>query len=318
MAKNQFEFKNIKKAAKEIQKNLEDANKKLTDLSESVIKETVKTGEVWQDLLDKAIQDSKPLLKKQSEIFSETAKGMRTEAAYSIERFEKLTGYDFSSIRESFEAETERFKKGFEYITDQTEEILTEVSKRGDQIAETVADTAKSFVKEAEGMKDQAETKIKEVIKEVENRISDIAPKASASNKKAAPKKASKTKSTAKKTTTAKAKKATATKKTPTDKKTTVSKKTVAKVSTNKVDDLKVIEGVGPKLESILKAAGYNTYADIASAKVADLSKVLADAGNRYKMHNPTSWAKQAKMASNGDFDGLKKWQAENDSKKSK
>jgi len=329
MAKNQSAFNNIKKAAKEIQKNLEDTNKKLTDLSENVIKETVKTGEAWQELLQKAIKESKPLLKKQSEILSETAKDMRSEAAYSIERFEKLTGYDFSAIRNSFEAETKRFKEGFEYITDQTEEILSEVSKRGDEIAETVADTAKSFVKEAEEMKDKAETKIKEVIKEVENRISDIAPQASASNRKSAPKKTAKRKTTAKKKSTAKASKTakTTTAKKAAPKKTApkkvvakkapTSKKTAAKVVRIKADDLKVIEGVGPKLESILKAAGYKNHTDLAAAKVADLRKVLAEAGSRYQMHNPTSWAKQAQMASKGEFDKLKKWQAENNSKKS-
>jgi hypothetical protein len=37
----------------------------------------------------------------------------------------------------------------------------------------------------------------------------------------------------------------------------------------------------------------------------------LAAAGNRYKMHDPTTWPDQAKMADQGEWDKLKKWQDE-------
>ena len=108
-------------------------------------------------------------------------------------------------------------------------------------------------------------------------------------------------KATAKADTTAKPKKA-ATKKTTAKK---VTKKTV------KADDLKKIEGIGPKIAGLLKEAGIVTFADLSKAPLKTLKKVLADAGNRYKMHDPKTWAAQAKLASKGEWEQLKAWQGE-------
>ncbi len=122
------------------------------------------------------------------------------------------------------------------------------------------------------------------------------------------PKKASKKvvakKPAAKKATTKKvvAKKPVAKKKVSTKK--AVAKKVVA-------DDLKKIEGIGPKIAQLLTAAGFVTFADLSKAKVKALKEVLNNAGPRYKMHNPSTWAKQAKLAANGKWDALKKLQDE-------
>lgn len=104
-------------------------------------------------------------------------------------------------------------------------------------------------------------------------------------------------KATAKKTT---AKKVTAKKST----KKTATKKTAA-------DDLKKIEGIGPKIAQLLNDAGIVTFADLSKAKVKMLKEVLTNAGSRYKMHNPTTWPKQAKLAASGKWDALKKLQDE-------
>ncbi|MBK6284485.1 MAG: 50S ribosomal protein L27 [Draconibacterium sp.] len=47
-------------------------------------------------------------------------------------------------------------------------------------------------------------------------------------------------------------------------------------------DDLKKIEGVGPKIAEIFNAAGINTYAELAATSVDKLSEILAEAGSRY------------------------------------
>jgi len=194
-----------------------------------------------------------------------------------------------------------------------------------------------------------------EVIKEVEDRITDVAPKAGAAVKKVTSiltdekplvKKATAKKTSAKKTTTKKteAKKATpkktatkpAAKKTtakpaakkeiaadakPTAKKVTAKTTAAPKVAATTTEapkttslkvDLKLIEGIGPKLEELLVDAGYKTYADIAKADVADLQKVLENAGSRFKMHNSTSWPLQARFARDGKFEALKSWQEKN------
>ena len=87
--------------------------------------------------------------------------------------------------------------------------------------------------------------------------------------------------------------------------KTVAPKATTKKVSA-KGDDLKKIEGIGPKIAETLVAAGIATFADLAKADPAKISEIIAGVrGN----HIPLSWPKQAKMAAEGKWDELKVWQ---------
>jgi large subunit ribosomal protein L27 len=70
-------------------------------------------------------------------------------------------------------------------------------------------------------------------------------------------------------------------------------------------DDLKLIEGVGPKIEGLLHQAGINTWEAFANASIDQLQSILDEAGSRYKMHDPGTWAKQAKMAAAGQWNEL-------------
>ena len=83
------------------------------------------------------------------------------------------------------------------------------------------------------------------------------------------------------------------------------------KTKTKKATAVKLtkIEGIGPKIEGLLKKAGIKSFEDLAKAKVADLKKVLAAAGPRYKMHNPSTWTKQSKLAAKGEWTKLQKLQ---------
>lgn len=74
-------------------------------------------------------------------------------------------------------------------------------------------------------------------------------------------------------------------------------------------EDLKIVEGIGPKIEGLLKDAGINNWADLAAAAVEKLQSILADAGSRYKLADPTTWPEQAKLADEGKWDDLKKYQ---------
>ncbi len=107
---------------------------------------------------------------------------------------------------------------------------------------------------------------------------------------------AAKGKATAKADTTAKPKKAAAKK---------------ATKKTAKADDLKKVEGIGPKIAGLLNEAGIITFADLSKAPIKTLKKVLTDAGNRFKMHDPKTWAAQAKLAAKGEREKLKAWQGE-------
>ena len=81
------------------------------------------------------------------------------------------------------------------------------------------------------------------------------------------------------------------------------------KVKKVKEDDLKIIEGVGPKLESILKEAGITDLKVLSDSTAERLQEILEGAGNRYKMFNPSTWPKQAKMAVDGQWEELKEYQ---------
>lgn len=132
----------------------------------------------------------------------------------------------------------------------------------------------------------------------VENSVVFVDEVLDAPVKKAPAKKTVATKPAAKKATV---KKATTTK--VAAKKTTAKKATTAKA---KADDLKKIEGIGPKIADLLKEAGVVTFADLASAKITLLKDVLKNAGPRFKMHQPTTWSEQAALAAKGEWDKLK------------
>ena len=67
-------------------------------------------------------------------------------------------------------------------------------------------------------------------------------------------------------------------------------------------DDLKKIEGIGPKISEILMNGGINTFALLADADPADIKKLLDDAGSRFRTHDPTTWPEQAALARDGKW----------------
>ncbi len=70
-------------------------------------------------------------------------------------------------------------------------------------------------------------------------------------------------------------------------------------------DDLKVIEGVGPKIEELLNADGIRTFARLASSDPKHLSRLLSAAGARFQIHDPASWPQQAALARDGHWEEL-------------
>ncbi|HKL31275.1 MAG TPA: 50S ribosomal protein L27 [Tangfeifania sp.] len=60
-------------------------------------------------------------------------------------------------------------------------------------------------------------------------------------------------------------------------------------------DDLKKLDGVGPKLEEVFNAAGIATFENFAATKVEKLNEILEEAGSRYSGKDPAPWVEQAK-----------------------
>lgn len=83
----------------------------------------------------------------------------------------------------------------------------------------------------------------------------------------------------------------------------------VAAVTGGPRDDLKIVEGVGPKIEQLLFNAGITTYGQLAATSVQQLKDILAEAGSRYVMHDPGTWSAQALLAANGEWENLKAYQ---------
>ncbi len=89
--------------------------------------------------------------------------------------------------------------------------------------------------------------------------------------------------------------------------------KEVKKEAATAKDDLTKIEGIGPKIAEHLNNAGILSFSNLAESSVEALQKVLDEAGPNYTVHNPGTWADQSKMAAEGKWEELKKWQDELD-----
>ncbi len=74
-------------------------------------------------------------------------------------------------------------------------------------------------------------------------------------------------------------------------------------------DKLTKIEGIGPKIESLLKEAGIKTFVALSETQTDAIKAILEEAGSRYRMHDPTTWPKQAKLAAEGKWDELNEYQ---------
>ena len=76
-----------------------------------------------------------------------------------------------------------------------------------------------------------------------------------------------------------------------------------------KQDDLKIVEGIGPKIEELYHNAGIKTWKELSETPLSKSQEILDTAGERYKIHNPSTWAKQAEMCYLGKWSELKAWQ---------
>ncbi len=81
------------------------------------------------------------------------------------------------------------------------------------------------------------------------------------------------------------------------------------KVADVKPDDLKVIEGIGPKIEGLLNDKGIKTWAALAAKTTDELKAILEEAGERYRLADPSTWPRQAALAAAGSWDELKEYQ---------
>ncbi len=97
-------------------------------------------------------------------------------------------------------------------------------------------------------------------------------------------------------------------KKEETPKKKAAPKKAAAK--SKDADDLKKIEGIGPKIAEVLAENGVSTYAALAKMD-RDAVKAILDTVSTLKSKEPKTWPQQAALAADGKWEELEKLQDE-------
>lgn len=76
-------------------------------------------------------------------------------------------------------------------------------------------------------------------------------------------------------------------------------------------DDLKIVEGIGPKISEILRNRGIKTWKALSETSPESIKNyLLEDGGQRYRIHEPATWPEQARLAHEGKWNELKELQA--------
>jgi predicted flap endonuclease-1-like 5' DNA nuclease len=81
----------------------------------------------------------------------------------------------------------------------------------------------------------------------------------------------------------------------------------VADQDVEEPEDLRVIEGIGPRSAQVLGEAGILSFSRLAGMHPNDIQTVLRAAGVRVPY--PETWPEQAELAAAGDWDALKELQ---------
>lgn len=83
----------------------------------------------------------------------------------------------------------------------------------------------------------------------------------------------------------------------------------VASDEADRTDDLEnTIDGIGPKIATVLRSVGILTFADLAKREPEELERIIRDSGVRMVGHTNT-WIEQARMAAEGRWAELEQYQ---------
>ncbi|MBN2814067.1 MAG: hypothetical protein JXQ80_08315 [Bacteroidales bacterium] len=75
-------------------------------------------------------------------------------------------------------------------------------------------------------------------------------------------------------------------------------------------NDLKIIEGIGEKIEGLLNKRGINTWQQLSQTSADTIKDILLEEGGpNYRIHEPKTWPEQARMAYEGKWAELKVYQ---------
>ena len=78
-----------------------------------------------------------------------------------------------------------------------------------------------------------------------------------------------------------------------------------------KSSNLQIIQGIGPKIETLLFENGIKNWKDLSSKSFGELRAMLDNYGTRYSIVDPSDWSKQASLAHKSQWNALIKLQNE-------
>ncbi len=76
-------------------------------------------------------------------------------------------------------------------------------------------------------------------------------------------------------------------------------------------DDLKKIEGVGPKIAELLNMGGIYTFTELAETQPDRIKELLMAGGEPFRAHDPGTWPQQARLAADEKWSELQVLQDE-------
>lgn len=272
----EFNKIDMTKGADTVKNLVKEANVTALKTSDKLVDDTLVAAEKWQGVAEKALKTGTILLEKQSDLMFTVLEGLKVQGMMGTMRLKNLFSLEISD-----KAKTSALrKKEAKEVAKITKQTIQEVGAKVDEVEKKAKTTIAKMINQSAKKVDETVSKVeKATTKTVKSTKTAVKKEIANAEKKAA--------AVAKKTTTKKV----ATKKaTPSisAKKTTTKKATVAK------DDLKTINGVGPKMESVLKGMGIITFADLAKADAKKLSADLTAINPRYSMFETADWVKEA------------------------
>lgn len=74
-----------------------------------------------------------------------------------------------------------------------------------------------------------------------------------------------------------------------------------------RMNDFTLIEGIGPAIANLCVNRGITTWWSMANTDLAVLRSMLAEAGPKFQVHDPTSWPQQARLLANGEWEKFRR-----------
>mgnify|MGYP001131354401 CR=1 FL=1 len=78
-------------------------------------------------------------------------------------------------------------------------------------------------------------------------------------------------------------------------------------------NDLTIVEGIGPKIQELFNKNNIKSWKSLSNCSAQKCQSILDKGGEAYRIHKPGTWPKQARMAYEGKWEKLLKWQNELD-----